>query len=192
MSAMKLVCFVLLGALFAPAAHAAPIFSVTPGGLSGGNRQWNVTISPDASLFGGSPPGGSIAVEMAFSISPGSLLSIVKNATNFPSDIPGTAIAGYPTGPGVQMSGNKAVAFLGSDFFTTATPKQFVTIATAGSGLTTLNWLGAYSGKGRIAQAGQNFDLYSGSVSVPEPASCVLATLGLIAAGAIGLRRGLA
>jgi hypothetical protein len=195
MSVKHLVALALLGALIAPAVQASPIFSVSPIGLVGGNRQWNVAVTPDASLFSGSPPHGSVGVEMGFSISPGSLVSVVKNATNFPNDNPGTPLGpGYPpntktTNFGVQILGNNAVANLGSDLFTTATPQQFVTITTLGSGPTTISWLGAYSGDGRIAQAGQNFDLYKGVVSVPEPASVVLAILSLTTSLAFARRR---
>jgi hypothetical protein len=136
--------------------QAAPGFTVTPGGIVGGNRQWLVSVTPDAALctHQGPPNGtsGSLATEIGFKIAPGNLLSITKNATNFPNDNSGNAIgAGYPTGPGATMLGNKVVAFLGSDFFTTATPKELVTIVTAGSGPTTLSWLGACSFKGRIS-----------------------------------------
>jgi hypothetical protein len=48
-----------------------------------------------------------------------------------------------------------------------------------GPATSTIEWLGHYTGKGRIAQlagTGQNFDLYAGtaSQSVPEPASAAL------------------
>lgn len=180
MTAKILTCIAMFCATVAQAGVIAPIFNVAPAGLVGGNRQWAVTITPDASLFSNNPPngtGGSVAAEFGFMVGPGSLINVVKDSTNFPQNNPGTAIPGYPTGSGVQIAGNKAIANLGSDFFTTATPKLMVTITTLGSGFTTIDWLGAYSGKGRIAQAGQNFDLYSGSISVPEPTTSAFALL---------------
>lgn len=141
------------------------------------NWQWVVSVTPDGALFVDNPPngvGGSVATELGFTASGGSnLVSITKNGTNFPNDNPGTAIAGFPTGNGVQMSGNNAIANLGSDYFIDATAKQTVIITTVGpSGNlvggntdTTLSWLGAYGGNARIAQGGQNFDTFVGSIT---------------------------
>ncbi len=71
----------------APAA-AAPLLSVTeidPNG--GGNRDWRVEVSPDASLFdpnGFLGLGGSLAVELAFEIFGSDLLSATVNTTDWP------------------------------------------------------------------------------------------------------------
>jgi hypothetical protein len=153
-----------------------------------GNWQWVVTVTPDAALFASNPPngtGGSLATEIGFQAATpnGNLVSITKNATNFPNDDPGTALgATFPAGPGAvkgtAAAANGAVMFLGSDFFTTATAKQAVIIttkgpSTAGSLSSNLTWSGAYgagSNMGRIAQGagnpgGGNFDTYSGSLT---------------------------
>jgi hypothetical protein len=200
MSLRSGICFAVLGAFAAQAAFAAPILTVAPGGISGGNRQWLISITPDATLFtnsgpSGTPPntvGGSLSAELGFTVSPGSLISAVKNAANFPVDNPGNSPFPPPINGvqfGVVSSGNNVFAALGSGFFSTATPKQFLTISTVGSGATTLSWSGAYNGKGRIGQGGTSFDTFAGSVSVPEPASAVLAITGLAAVLAIGRRR---
>jgi hypothetical protein len=143
-----------------------------------GNWQWNVTVTPDASLFTGSPAAGSVAMELGISasVANGNLVSITKNGANFPSDNPGTPIgAGFPintntTAVGVQLLGNNAAVNLGSIAFGSATPQQVATIitkgpSTVGSLTTTLAWSGAYTGMGRIAQGGQNFDTFSGSIT---------------------------
>jgi hypothetical protein len=188
-------------ALAAQVCQSAPQLTITPGGIFAGNRQWLVSVIPDAALYAnsgpsGTPPntdGGSVATEIGFSVSLSNLVSVTKNVTNFPNDNPGTPIgAGFPTNTsttnvGVQILGNNAVANLGSAFLTAAIPYQMVTITTHGSGPTKLSWFGAFSGKGRIAQGGVNFDLYSGSVSVPEPAGIALAAIGLT--GALVFRR---
>jgi hypothetical protein len=196
MSTKKVLLALLCCALTAHGAMASgPTMSVTPSGIVGGNRQWLVNITPDAALFSNNPPngvGGSLAAELGFTIGPGTLLGVVKNATNWPFDNPGNSPFGPPIN-GVQfgevMSGNNSFTALGSNYFTTSAPESFVTITTAGTGLTTVSWLGAYSGKGRIAQGGVNFDVFSGSVSVPEPASASLAILGLTATFLFARRR---
>jgi hypothetical protein len=168
-------------ALAAQAAQASPILTVNSGSIVAGNRQWLVSITPDASLFSGSPPGGSIATEVGFTVGPGSLVSGIKNATNFPLDNPGNSPFPAPINGvqfGVVSSGNNLFAALGSNIFTSATPQQFLTITTLGSGPTKISWLGAYVGNGRIAQGGQNFDTYSGMVSVPEPTSNMSLMIG--------------
>jgi hypothetical protein len=172
-------------------AWAAPSLTVDllrSGGVpvldSDSNWQWVVSVTPDGNLFADNPPngvGGSVATELGFTASGGSdLVSVAKNATNFPNDDPGAAIAGFPAGPGAMMSGNNAVAFLGSTYFpvvglvTDPQPAQeLVIIKTVGpfgnlvGGLTdtTLAWSGAYTGMGRIAQKGTNFDTFAGSVT---------------------------
>lgn len=182
-----LLCVVVSPAFAAP---TLTVDLVRSGGLpvldASGNWQWAVSVSPDATLFtnsgpSGTPPntlGGSVAVELGFTAATvnGNLVGVTKNATNFPSDNPGTPIgAGFPvntntTATGVQILGNNASVNLGSTFFTAGTPQQVAIITTkgpssTGSLSTNLSWSGAYSGNGRIAQAGVNNDTFSGSLT---------------------------
>src|SRR6478672_108652 len=81
----------------------------------------------------------------------------------------------------VPGSTNEIFSAMGTGILPTATPVPFLRIVALGSGnggpaSSTIQWLGAYSGKGRIAQLvggvnSQNFDIYSGSLTqgVPEP-----------------------
>lgn len=164
-----LLCFVASPALAVPTASAKVL------GLDvNGNWVWQVNVTPDAALFtntgaNGTPPntiGGSVALETGIVASNRNLVSIGKNATNFPNDDPGTAIAGFPAGPGVGMTGNNAVAFLGSNLFTAGTAQEAVRLHTAGPTstalTTTITFSGAYTGKGRLAQGGLNNDTLNG------------------------------
>ena len=67
MTFKQLLCISFFCALMVHAVHAQPVLSVSPN-VSGGNIDWHVFIAPDPSLFGGMPPGGSMAVELAFAI----------------------------------------------------------------------------------------------------------------------------
>jgi hypothetical protein len=181
MSAKYLATIALLCALVAQSSQAAPTMSVVHTGLNAGNREWLVSITPDATLFDDNPPngfGGSVAVELAFTIDdPTELLSVViADPISWPNANPGNSPwGGFCCGTQLDLVNDRAFTAYGSAYFTTGTPKQFIKITTAGSGPSTLNWLGAYNGFGRMAQAGQNFDLYKGTVSVvPEPASIVM------------------
>ena len=92
MSVQRTACIALLCALAAQSSHAAPILSVTPDGLSGGNRQWLVEVAPDANLFSNNPPngvGGSMALELAFAIDDAELLSVDVNTAAFDFENPG-------------------------------------------------------------------------------------------------------
>jgi hypothetical protein len=191
-----LVCVALFGALSLSTASAAPILTVTPDGLTAGNRNWLVDISPDPSLFSGSPPGGSLAAELAFAFdAPTTLLSVVvADPVAWPNPNPGNnPYTGTVTvGTYVDLVNSRTFDAYGSSFFTSSAPTHFLKITTAGSGPATLRYGVATSGnlsKGaRIAQAGQNFDGYTGVVSlVPEPATCTMAFVG--AAGVLLARR---
>src|SRR5262245_9974308 len=77
----RIICLTLLISLVAHSSQAAPLVSVSPAGLSGGNREWLVSVTPDPILFSNHLPlgiGGSIAVELALSVDdPTELLSVV-------------------------------------------------------------------------------------------------------------------
>ncbi|MGD9637325.1 MAG: hypothetical protein AB7G28_21895 [Pirellulales bacterium] len=197
MSRTHFACLALLLAFAANAVHAAPIMTVAPLGLNGGNREWLVSIAPDASLFNNNPPngvGGSLAVELAFSIDdPTDLLSVaIADPASWPLANPGNNpyTGGITDGIYIDLINDRSFAAYGSTYFTTGTSKSFLKITTAGSGATTLRYGVAASGNpvngARIAQAGQNFDGYTGIVSIPEPGAIVLA---LVAAVAVALPR---
>jgi hypothetical protein len=87
---------------------------------------------------------------------------------------------------------NEIFSAIGSANIVTSAPIPFLKIIATGPGTggplsSTLQWLGSYGGKGRIAQivgsTSQNFDIYSGSLtqSVPEPTGLTL--LAIAAAG---------
>lgn len=204
MPVKRMACFALLCALVAHTSQAAPILSVYPIGISGGNRDWFVDIIPDPALFVNSGPmgvppntiGGSLAVEIGFSIdAPVSLVTaMIDNVFLWPAENFGNSPFPFGEAPadGLTIQGNQLFIAQGSDFLTATTSTHFLKIQTAGSGPTTIHWLGAYGGNGRIAQGGLNFDLYVGSASVPEPASCALMAIAFTAIMAAGRRNRLA
>ena len=192
--------FVTLTALFAliSAASAAPVLTISGGGLQGGNWVWNVSISPDLTLASSTP----LAEEIGFRLTSSPLLSATNiNPAEFNPANPGKIIFGWetldptannnPVGLQVNLATSEIFSAFGTIDFTTPGPKPFLQILArgpnnGGSASSTIEWLGAYGGKGRIAQAtGQttaaNFDLYSGiSTQVPEPTSVSILVLGSI------------
>lgn len=113
------------------------------------------------------------------------------NPTTFPpmNDHSATVVLG---------SANEIFAALGSIPFTTPGPKPVLRIVVPGPGegylASTIQWLGAYNGNGRISQlvgiSGQNFDIYSGTATqfVPEPTSALLMLGGALVALGLPLR----
>jgi hypothetical protein len=204
MTVKSLACFALLCALVAQSSQAAPTLSVYPIGVSGGNREWYVDIIPDPALFVdsgpmGMPPntiGGALAVEIGFSIdAPVSLITaMIDDMLLWPAENFGESPFPFGEAPddGLTIQGNQLFIAQGSEFLTAASSPHFLKIKTAGTGLTTIQWLGAYDGKGRIAQVDTNFDLYVGSTTVPEPASCALVFIALMAVSIAGSRRRIA
>jgi len=202
---------------------AAPSLTITPAGIQGGNWVWDVSITPDLILAGGSTP---LAVELGFRITNSQLLSVINvNPSQWDHNNPGAVIFGWetlyasannhPRGIEVNCTGctvsnaapfgsppvtivpgttNEIIAAMGSVIFTTPGPKSFLQIVAqcpgnGGPSSSTLEWLGAYGGKGRIAQAttgippAQNFDLYACTATqVPEPAGVALLALGVLTA----------
>lgn len=135
-----------------------------------GDWQWEFVATPDGSL---SNP-GSVAIEVGVEATGAGLVGAAVDATNVIEGLlnPGTEITGYPTADGLNTSGDRLSAFLGSEplsgpgnifTFTTDGPST----ANGGVSLTsTATWLGAYGGNGRIAQGGTNSDTLAGSASV--------------------------
>ncbi len=90
----------------------------------------------------------------------------------------------------VMGSANEIFATFGSNNISTPGPVPFLRIIALGPGnggpnSSTIEWLGAYNGNGRIAQLttgpilSANFDIYAGTATqIPEPAGCVLLLIG--------------
>lgn len=199
MTTRKIGFVALLCAIASPA-FAAPTVSAVPGGIQGGNWKWTFDITPDLSLV----PDGSgtpIAVEFGFRLTGAQLLSAtIADSLVFDTANPGKKVFGWESTVGCNANGNpcglqlnpatgEIFAAFGSSNITVPGPKHFLTITAAGppsSTSSTLQWLGAYSNNGRIAQitggtpggpyAVGNFDIFSGSATqfVPEPCSALL------------------
>ncbi len=191
MTGKYLAVLVLCCAIFAQAAQAAPVLSVTPTGDNGmGNRAWLVEVTPDPALVAGGS--GSMAVELAFAVDDTDLLGVDVNTAAWDHENPGNnPFTGTVTdGLWLDLIADQTFGAFGSIDFATADPVELFTIETAGLGLATVRYGTAASGDpalgARIAQGAQNFDGYTGSVTVPEPTSGVLIVAGLaMLAGAL-------
>lgn len=156
---------------------AAPSVSARVLGLdTAGNWVWQVNATPDAALFANNPPngtGGSLALEVAATASGRNLVSAAANATNFPNNNPATNVPGFAfwtaadSGVKTNVGTNQLIAGLGSTYFTAGTAQEAMRIHTQGPTATvpttTITLSGAYSGNGRVAQAGQNYDSVTGA-----------------------------
>lgn len=109
-----------------PSQTGGPTLSIVDIGFDvSGNRVWSVLVDPVDSLFTNTPDlpdrgtGASLAAEIGFEVTAGTLVSVAKNATNFPSDNPGNNPFGFGGSPsvGTTAQGNRIFAALGSDFF---------------------------------------------------------------------------
>jgi hypothetical protein len=202
---LRIVATAFLALQFVSSALAQPQLTLVKGGIEAGNWVWQVDVTPDLALAGGSTP---MAVELGFRLTGAPLVSATNiNPSQWNTPNPGMVIFGWETltdvdpGPGVNnrpvgLQSNTAteeifVAY-GSNSFTTPGPKPFLKIVAQGPGnggplSSTIEWLGVYAvGQGRIAQlvsgTGANFDIFSGTATqfVPEPAS-----VGLLACGCV-------
>lgn len=193
--------FATLLCLIVSTAFAAPGLSVVPGGIQSGNWVWDIDITPDFAL---APGGTPLDVELGFRLTSAPLLSATNiNPSQWDAPVPGNVIFGWETlGPfppgfpaGLQVNTGTGEIFVayGSIDFPTSGPKPFLKIvalgpANGGPLSSTIQWLGAYIGKGRISQivgnTAENFDIFSGSNTqvVPEPTGGTLLTLGAIIA----------
>lgn len=177
--------------LVASSAFAQPTLTVTDNGVNGNsNREFLVQVAPDASLLPAA--GGSLALELGFNLSPGTLVSATPNSTLWPFLNPGNNpfTSGITFGVTADTSANTVFAALGSDLFTSGAPVDVMTIEAVNSGTITLNWgshtlLGGTANQftgSRVAQDGVNFDGYMGSVTVNVTAGflCDLHPVGAV------------
>jgi hypothetical protein len=187
--------------------------SVIPEGLQGGNLVWRIALEPDFAL---SPGGSPLAFELGFRLTGAPLISAtLLNPSEFPDANPGNVIFGWealtvlggsgecgsgtpgscPVGLQDNLGTDEIFMAYGSVDFTTPGPRSFLEIVTqgpanGGAPVSTIEWLGAYGGKGRVAQLtpngpfiSTNFDIYAGTATqvVPEPACCALIAIGTFA-----------
>ena len=211
-----LFSLVILGAISAHAT-AAPVFTMVPLGLEGGNYAWRLDITPDLVLAGGST---SMAVELGFRLTGSPLLSATNiNPSEWDTPNPGNVIFGWEAltdqdpGPGTNFkpeglqsntSTSEVFAAYGSIDFTTPGAKPFLKFLASGptnggTGSSTIQWLGRYgigAANGRISQGlpgppfSLNFDIYAGSATqIPEPVSAMLLAMGAaVVAGGVARR----
>lgn len=187
MSRNLLACLALCCAFVAQVSFAAPILTVTPGPLSGGNRPWYVDVTPEPSFLP-----GSMAVELAFAIDNAQLSGVNVNSVVWDAENPGNNpfTDTVTNGLWLDLIGDRTFGAFGSVIFDTPGPKRLFTINTSAELNATVRYGTAASGSAtlgaRIAQFGQNFNGYTGTAVVPEPATLLLAT---VCAAAIGLVR---
>jgi hypothetical protein len=135
-------------------------------------RVWNIAIAPDLAA---SPGGSPLAVELGFRAIGGNIISISSDQ-NEPSRVekeddpngqPGNVIFGWealtdvgggnmqPIGTQVGTGANadEAVAFVGTNDFTTGSRQDLLTIVTDAS-VTSLEWGGRYNTNGSLAAVG--------------------------------------
>jgi hypothetical protein len=212
---------ILLLLVSASVSSAAPALSVVPEGILDDNWVWRIDLEPDFAL---SPGGSPLAFELGFRLTGAPLLSAtIIEPSQFDNANPGNVIFGWealtvlggsgncgsgipgscPVGLQVNTGVDEIFAAYGSIDFTTPGPRSFLKVvaqgpANGGAPISTIEWLGAYGGKGRIAQLtpngpfiSTNFDLYAGTATqaIPEPACGALITFGALTLNAISARR---
>lgn len=160
--------------LVVTSAFAQPTLTVVDGGSNGGNREFLVRVAPDASLLPAG--GGSLALELGFNVTSGSLVSASANSSLWPFLNPGNDpfTGGVSNGVNVNTAANTVFAALGSDLFTSGAPVDVMTISVVDTGTMTLTWGGhtllggtanQFTGS-RIAQNAVNYDNYMGSLTL--------------------------
>jgi hypothetical protein len=159
----------------ASVAIAAPTLTITGGRKSTfPTRVWNVAATPDVSLLN---PAG-LALELGFEAMGGNILAVTvapnMAAASAPAPArvefdnnPGNPIFGWETltdvdpGPDVNMQAvgiqlgtgthaNEAIAFIGTNLFSTAAAEDLITVVTEQS-VTALAWGGRYNADGSMA-----------------------------------------
>lgn len=159
---VKIFGFATLLCAIASSVLADPTLSIIPHGVQAGNWVWEVDITPDLALAGGSTP---IALELGFRLSGDPLINVTNiNPTQFDTSNPGNAIFGWeipypednnhPEGievnctactvvnaasgshPFTIVSGttNEIFSAIGTINFTTPGPKPFLQIIAKGPG----------------------------------------------------------
>jgi hypothetical protein len=190
MSRNLLACLALCCAFVAQVSFAAPILTVTPGPESGGSRPWYVDVTPEPSFLP-----GSMAVELAFAVDVAELLDVDVDAANWDFENPGhNPFTGTITdGLWLDLIGDRTFGAFGSIVFNSPGPKRLFTINTSAELNAAVRFGTAASGDpvrgARIAQFGQNFDGYTGTATVPEPATALLAVVCAAAFGVVRRRK---
>lgn len=180
MSLSKSFCIAMLCAVAAHTSQAAPILTVAPTGIDGGNRIWDVKIAQD------SVP-GSLAAELAFAIDGANLLSVVVgDPTIWDTPLPGNnPYTGTETeGIYIDLLNDRSFSAYGSAVVNSTTPTHFLRITTAGLGATSVRYgtvASPVANQGNIIANAQGVFRYSGTATIPEPASAALMFLGGIA-----------
>ncbi|HEX4416080.1 MAG TPA: PEP-CTERM sorting domain-containing protein [Lacipirellulaceae bacterium] len=89
----KLVLSAIVASLFVSTTTAAPVLSVIPQGLQGGNWVWEVDITPDLAIAGGFTP---LATELGFRLSGDPLVSVTSaSPLVFDTNLAGNVIFGW-------------------------------------------------------------------------------------------------
>jgi hypothetical protein len=162
-------------------ASAAPSLTISNLGANlSGNLEWLVEVAPDPARFTSTDLGlgGSLAVELALEVNGSSLVGATVNHTDWPFAISGNNpfTNTVTSGINLDLTNETLFASLLSDFFIAATAVEVLTIETSGISCTTLSWGGhtvlggtadEYEGS-LIAQSGQNFTAYRGSLTEPD------------------------
>lgn len=175
-----LLCLCLSLAL-GRSSSAAPTLTVSNIGPNlGGNLEWLIEVAPDPALFTLTDLGlgGSLAIELAFEVANSDLLSVSVNNADWPLNISGNNpfTSGVSSGVSTDFVSDTVFAALLSDFFVAGNDVTVLTIETSGVDCTGLTWGGHTVLGGTvdeyesslIAQAGQNFTGYTGSLAEPH------------------------
>jgi hypothetical protein len=189
MISQRLICFALASALAAHVAQAAPTLSVYPLGLNGSNNmEWAVDVTRDTGFL---PT--SLAVELAFAVDDSDLLGVDVNTAVWDHENAGLNpfTNSVTDGLWLDLIGDRTFGAFGSVFITSIDPQRLFTIETAGGGETTLRYGTAASGnpqRGNIIADPNGLHRYSGSVTVPEPASIAIVACALALVGTCQVR----
>lgn len=173
--------------------EAMPELHVTYEGVNlAGNHTWAARIAPDEDLFydTSSGYGGSMAIELAFSVVGSEFVSITKDAVNYDFDNPGFnpfTVPEFTEGIWVSNDSTQAFASLGSRVFfpSDTSPHDALFFETLGSETTTLLYGTAASGDDElgtlIAQRGLVFSALAAPISLqalsPPPGNPAIAAV---------------
>jgi hypothetical protein len=161
-----------------------------------GNHTWKFQVTPDFAL---APMGTPLAVELAFAVDHSDLLGVTVNAPIWDTALLGNnPFTGTMTsGLWLDLIGDRTFGAFGSIDIMTSGPVDLFYVETAGAGFTTLRYGVAASGHpshgARISQitgpfTAENFDGYTGAVSIPEPTFAGISVIGTVLWGAFARR----